>query len=146
MSNACHRPGALLSSHPFSGLCYCPRYLPLSVPVSLGPKHLLSEPHTPPILLSRQSLPYTSPTGHTSPQVPTPPPQSCLSAPSPASEEHVWTRVPSEVRGGKEGGLRPCWVAEEGWKQLEVGGVSLPRRDLAYLGCGVSRTRARSSC
>ena len=50
------------------------------------------------------------------PQSANPTPQSCLSAFSPASEEHVWTRVPSEVRGGKKRGLRACWVGGSSWR------------------------------
>lgn len=64
----------------------------------------LSTPYSSQPSLSASPSPYTSPLGPASPEKPTPPPHSCLSAPSPASEEHVWTRVPSEVRGEKKKG------------------------------------------
>jgi hypothetical protein len=55
-----------------------------------------------PVLLTCTPMPFISPAGPVFPQVPPPPPQSCL-FPSLASEEHVRTRVPSEVRGEKRG-------------------------------------------
>lgn len=85
-------------------ICSCPS-------LSLLTPSICSQPHTPPRPPCQPALATTHP-----PKVSTPPPQSCLSALCPASEEHVWTRVPSEVRWGKKSGLRPCWVDGSSWR------------------------------
>lgn len=58
--------------------------------------------------LSASPCPYISPVGPASPQMSIPSPHFCLSTLSPASEEHVWTRVPSEVRGEEKDVLGPA--------------------------------------
>ena len=118
-----HKPSAVLSSHSFPDLGLWPQYLPLSVSVSLPQLSFLwalysSQP------LSASPCCRISPVGSAFPEIPAPPPHCCLSAPSPASEEHVWTRVPSEVRGEEKEVLGPagwCGGAEAAGNE---GGVS----------------------
>lgn len=122
MSSTHHRPGTVLE---LSSLLRSVFLSPVfsSVSVYLGPKHLLSKPHSPPLRPS--CLPALTPTypllGLIPPKMPTPPPQSCLSAPSPASEEHAWTRVPSEVREEEKGVLGPAGWARSGISNFRWG-------------------------
>lgn len=118
VSSTQHSPGAVLSSLP-SQICISVPVLASSVSVSLGPKHLLSEPHPP---SSSPHLPAPVPAHHLLgcfPRSANPAPTILSLCPFPCFRGTYLDSGPLGGKRGEQRGLRPCWAGEEGKASLQ---------------------------
>lgn len=108
-STSHHRPGAVLSSHPFPDLSVSPVFAPVCLCLSWSQASALS-PILLPALLVNQPLPLHIPPWAHFPQSVDPTPTILSVCPLPCFRGTCLDSGPLGGKMGKENGLRPCWV------------------------------------